>query len=89
MNTARFDTRIRKDQKELFEEAAYWGGFRSLTDFIISAALEKAKLIMEERSTILASRKDREVFFKALVNPPKPNEKLKAAAQLYKSAIRE
>jgi uncharacterized protein (DUF1778 family) len=89
METARVDIRLRKEQKELFEETAQLGGFQSLTHFIISAVQEKAKLIMEERNTLLASKKDREVFFDALINSPKPNEKLKSAAKLYKQATRK
>jgi uncharacterized protein (DUF1778 family) len=89
METARVDIRLRKEQKELFEETALLGGFQSLTHFIISAVQEKANIILEERKTILASKKDREIFFNALINPPKPNDKLKAAAKLYKQAIRK
>jgi uncharacterized protein (DUF1778 family) len=89
METARVDIRLRKEQKELFEETAQLGGFQSLTHFIISAVQEKAKMIMEERNTVLASKKDREIFFNTLMNPPKPNEKLKAAAKVYKQAIRK
>ena len=39
---ARFDARLPKAQKEFFEKAASLGGFRSLTDFIILTAQEKA-----------------------------------------------
>lgn len=83
---ARFDTRLPKEQKEFFEEAVVLGGYRSLSDFVISSAMEKAKIIIEERKNLLASKKDREIFFDALLNPSKPNEKLKAAAKRYKQA---
>lgn len=89
METARVDIRLRKEQKELFEETALSGGFQSLTHFIISAVQEKVNIIQEQRKTILASEKDKEIFFNALMNPPKPNDKLKAAAKLYKQAIRK
>lgn len=83
---ARFDTRLPKEQKEFFEEAVVLGGYRSLSDFVISSAMEKAKIIVEERKTLLTSKRDRETFFNALLNPPKPNGKLKAAAKRYKQA---
>lgn len=83
---ARFDTRLPKEQKEFLEEAVVLGGYRSLSDFVISSAMEKAKIIVEERRNLLTSKKDRETFFDALLNPPKPNEKLKAAAKRYKQA---
>ena len=69
---ARFDTRLSKEQKEFFEEAVMLGGYRSLSDFVISSAMEKAKAIMIERKTLLASKIDREIFFNALLNPSKP-----------------
>lgn len=86
LEIARFDTRLPKEQKELFEEAVVLGGYRSLSDFVISSAMEKAKIIVEERKNLLASKKDRETFFNALLNPPKPNDKLKAAAKRYKQS---
>jgi uncharacterized protein (DUF1778 family) len=82
----RFDTRLLKEQKEFFEEAVVIGGYRSLSDFVISSAMEKAKRIVEEKNTLLTSKKDREIFFHALLNPGKPNDKLKAAAKRYKNS---
>lgn len=81
---ARFDAKIPKAQKDLFEYAASLGGFRTLTDFIINAVQEKANSIIEEHNTILASEKDREIFFNALANPAGPNQKLRDAAETYK-----
>ena len=46
-DTARFDTRLSKEQKELFEFAANLGGYRSLTDFVISSAQQKANEIVQ------------------------------------------
>lgn len=89
MATARVDIRLRQEQKELFEETAVLGGYQSLTHFIISAVQEKANDILEERKNILASKEDQEIFFQALLNPPKPNEKLKIAARQYKQAIKK
>lgn len=39
----RFDTRLPKEQKVFFERAARWGGYRNLTDFVVTAVQEKAK----------------------------------------------
>jgi uncharacterized protein (DUF1778 family) len=84
---ARFDAKIPKIQKELFEYAASLGGFRTLTDFILNAAQEKATAIVQEYNTILASEKDRELFFDALINPQGPNQKLREAAERYKEFV--
>jgi uncharacterized protein (DUF1778 family) len=83
---ARFDTRLPKKQKELFEYAARLGGFRTLTDFVVVAVNEKANLIIKEHNTILSSEKDRSVFFKEISDPHKPNKSLKAAAEAFRVA---
>jgi uncharacterized protein (DUF1778 family) len=86
---ARFDTRLPKEQKEFFERAARLGGFRSLTDFIIFAAQEKAKKIILEQEQIIASQKDSEIFFDAIINSPKANNNLINAANEYKKLLSE
>ena len=85
--TARFDTRLPKEQKMFFEEAALLGGYRSLTDFIILAAQEKAMKIISEQNLIIASQKDNEIFFNALINPPKANNNLIDAANEYNKVL--
>jgi len=70
---ARFDTRLSKEQKIFFERAARIGGYRSLTDFVVLTVQEKAKEIILEKEQIIASKKDSELFFDALINPPKAN----------------
>ncbi|MDO8928910.1 MAG: DUF1778 domain-containing protein, partial [Bacteroidota bacterium] len=62
---------------------ALLGGYRNLSDFVISAVQEKAKMIIQETETVLASQKDSEIFFDTIVNAAKPNDKLIAAAKLY------
>lgn len=84
---ARFDTRLPKEQKAFFERAARLGGFRSLTDFVVLAVQEKAKEIILERERIIASQKDSEIFFDAIINPGKPNQKLTEAANEYKALL--
>ena len=80
---ARFDTRLPKEQKEFFEYAASLGGYRTLTEFVISSAQKQAKKIVEEHNKILASKRDQKIFFSALLNPAEPNENLKNAMTNY------
>ena len=84
---ARFDTRLSKEQKVIFERAALLGGYRNLSDFVISAVQEKAKMIIEETETILASEKDSKIFFDAIANANKPNDKLIKAAKQYNDLL--
>lgn len=86
---ARFDTRLSLEQKNFFERAARLGGYRSLTDFIILSAQEKAYEIIAKREQVIASDKDKKVFFETLMNPPQPNIELNEAAENYQQAIDE
>jgi uncharacterized protein (DUF1778 family) len=84
---ARFDTRLPFEQKQLFEKAAVLGGYRNLTDFVIVTVQTKAKEIIEDRERIIASQRDKEVFFDSLVNPVKPNKNLLTAKADYDKFI--
>jgi uncharacterized protein (DUF1778 family) len=80
---ARFDTRLSRSQKELFEKAARIKGFKSLSEFVIHATQEAANQIVERHDEILASERDKSIFFAALTNPAKPNKALMQAARSY------
>jgi len=80
---ARFDTRLSRTQKDLFERAAKIKGFKSLSEFVIHTTQEAATIIVEKHNAILVSEADKKVFFDALINPPKPNRALKEASKSY------
>lgn len=86
---ARFDTRLSVEQKDFFERAARIGGYRNLTDFVVQAVQEKAKEIISERERIIASQKDSELFFNALLNPKSPNKELSKAADEFKALFNQ
>lgn len=87
MQSARLELRLTKQKKEYFEEIAMLGGFKSLSDFIVHSANQQANKIAEEHNRILASEKDKKVFFEALMNPPQPNQALKRAFTRYNNAL--
>ena len=80
---ARFDTRLSKKQKELLEKAARLGGYRSLTDFVLNTAQERAVEIIKKKEQVINSEKDSKIFFEAVTNPGAPNEELVSAAKKY------
>ncbi len=86
---ARFDTRLSKEQKELFEKAASIGGYRSLTDFVVATVHQKATEIIAAKEEILSSQRDREIFFDTLMNPPEPNEALQKVAEEFNAIYEE
>lgn len=85
---ARFDTRLPKEQKEYFEYAANLGGYRTLTEFVLDAAQGKADEIVAKHRTIIGSKRDQEIFFEAIMNPPPPGKNLKAAAKRYEKLLK-
>lgn len=87
--SSRFDTRLSKEQKEFFEKAAQIGGYRNLTDFVVDTLQEKAKEIIAENERVIASQKDAEIFFDAIMNPKSPNEELSKAAAEFESLINQ
>ncbi len=78
----RLEARISADQKTLFQRAAELQG-RSLTDFVLHSAHEAAMRTIEETQLIRLNAQDSRIFAQALINPRKPSEKLRAAAQRY------
>ena len=84
---ARFDTRLLKEHKDLFEYAAQLGGFRNLTDYVINVLMEKSTMIIEKHNTILATKRDQEVFFDAITSEIEPNKSLQLAASKYSKLI--
>lgn len=84
---ARFDTRLTKSQKELFEQASLLGGYKTLSDFILASAQEQADRIIKRHRKILETEQDRNTFFNALLHPGKPNAELKRAAARYLNAM--
>jgi len=80
---ARFDARLSRSQKELFAKAARIKGFKSLSEFVIHTTQEAANQIVERHDAILASERDKSIFFAALTKPAKPNKALTQAARSY------
>ena len=78
----RLEVRTTSAQKRLIERAAELRGM-SVTDFVVSNIQAAAVEIMEFESLVLRDEA-REVFVKALLNPPEPNEALKSAVARQK-----
>ena len=85
----RFDTRLTQEQKEYFVYASRLGGFKTLSEFILTSAKNHADQIVDQHEQILATAADREKFFAALLHPGKPNAKLKAAADRYNKRVKK
>ncbi len=82
----RLEARLTVEEKEFFERAAAIGGFRSLTEFVVRSAKKRAEEIVSRHELIIASKKDSDIFFNAILNAEPPNDKLMAAANKFKKA---
>jgi uncharacterized protein (DUF1778 family) len=85
---ARFDARLTREQKELFEKATLLGGYRNLTDFVVLTVQERAKEIIEEKEQVIASKKDSEIFFNTITKNIKPTQSLVDALEAYNSFVK-
>ena len=55
----------------------------NVTDFVLADVLAMAERDIESNEKIILPAADWDAFHDALVNPPEPNETLKAAARRY------
>jgi len=56
----------------------------SLSDFIVQHADEAAIRTIQQHTSWTLGEKDRDQFVHALLNPPAPSARMKAAAKRYK-----
>lgn len=84
---ARLEARVTKDQKRLIERAARLNG-TSVTDFLVASAQKAAADTVRDFEILTLSREDQERFVKAILNPPQPNDALKAGAARHKLLVR-
>jgi len=79
----RLEARLPSDAKAIIQRAADISG-RSVSDFVVSSALEAAKETIREHEIIVLSARDSITFVEALLNPKGPNEALLAAARRHR-----
>ncbi|WP_414579029.1 DUF1778 domain-containing protein [Anabaena sp. CCY 9402-a] len=85
---ARLEARVSPETKALLQKAADLEG-RTLTDFIISSVQAEALRVIQKHQILKLSLEDSEAFVHALLNPPKPNDALRAAAIRYKQVMKD
>ena len=83
---ARLGFRVDAKTKRLVERAARLER-RSLTDFCMTALARAAQQALEQHASLFLSEADRAAFFDTLVNPPKPNARLRRALRVERSRI--
>lgn len=80
-NNARIDLRLSQEQKESLERAAHLGGYRSLSEFIISAAEQVTASILDDKLQVELGKADAAVFCSTLLTNVEPTELMKASIE--------
>ncbi len=87
LRTERVEARLLPEQKSRVEQAAQLRGL-SVSDFLVQAADEAAMKTIEQNETWILNEEASRQFVQALLHPPAPNARLKAAATAYKQWAR-
>lgn len=84
--TARLEARIPVQIYDQMQRAARLRGM-TLTGYLIATAGEDARRVVEDAEILRLAREDQIRFAEALIDPPKPNEKLIQAAKRHAEMI--
>lgn len=79
----RITARVDVDTQDLLTKAAAIVGMSSINSFVLSAAIEKAKQVIEREQVLKLNETDSIMLMEALDRPAVANERLKAAASHY------
>jgi uncharacterized protein (DUF1778 family) len=85
--TARIETRVSLEQKELIERAAAYLG-RSVSDFVIANVELAAKQVIDEYERVHLDREQSRALVDALLSPPHPNKRLQEAAKRHRNEVK-
>ncbi len=83
VDTPRITARVDIDTQELLSKAAALIGISSINSFVLNAAIEKAKDIIQKEESLKLSYRDTMLFVDAL-DRPQSNPRLEEAIQNYK-----
>ncbi len=78
----RINLRLDAAAKHRIERAASFEG-KTVSGFILSKALASADEAVREQETMALSKRDAEIFFDAILNPPPPKAALLRAIKEY------
>ncbi|HET7036019.1 MAG TPA: DUF1778 domain-containing protein [Thermomicrobiaceae bacterium] len=84
--SSRLDLRIAPEEKELIDRAAALMGSNT-TDFVRSTLLGAARDAIRTHEVIKLTAEGTRVFIEALINPPEPNEHLRALVREFGDSV--
>lgn len=84
--SARLEARLSAEARQTLARAAEIQG-RTLSDFVVAAALDEAERVIADTDVIRLSREASVALAEALINPPAPNKALRRAADRHRRLI--
>ena len=81
----RITARVDAETQDLLAQAAAIAGMTSINSFVLNAAIDIAKQIMERERALKLSQRDAMMLADTLDAPIKPNARLQQAAERYKA----
>lgn len=81
----RIEIRVSAQDKRIFKKAQKLSGDKTFSSFILRVVRQEAEEIVSKNDRVISSDRDRQIFFDAIFGNQKPNQKLRKAAQNYKS----
>ena len=83
--TPRITARVDLQTQELLSKAAALSGISSINSFVLNAAIEKAKSVIEREEKLKLSERDVSLLIEALDAEPTEHVKLKNAFRKYQA----
>ena len=83
----RISLRLSPQSKAKLERAAAYAD-KTLTDFVVDVAMQKAESLVREREVIALAALEWEAFQQLLLHPPKPNKRLQKALAEHARIVR-
>ena len=78
----RLEARVSREAEKTIKRAAQLQG-RTITDFVVTAAIQTAQKAIEDAELIRLAIEDQEAFANALLSPPDVPESLRRAAKKH------
>jgi uncharacterized protein (DUF1778 family) len=83
----RIEARLNPEQKRRIEYAASLKG-TSISDFMVSSADDAAVQTIQQHEVWTVTGRDREAVVEALLHPPAPSARMKAAVRRYRQRVK-
>lgn len=86
IKTARIETRVSAEQKEMIERAAAYLG-RTVSEFVLGNVEQAAKAVIDEHEKLKLDRQQSQALVESLLAPASPNEALRTAARDHRKRV--